>query len=60
MIKVLKKKNITRIQAITLQKNKPSIYSLKKCGFKLEGNLRKYYFSKKTKKYYDATILSKV
>jgi [ribosomal protein S5]-alanine N-acetyltransferase len=60
IIKILKKNKIVRIQAVTSQSNKPSILGLKKNGFKVEGILRKYYFSKKTKKNYNAVILSKV
>tara|TARA_B100000959_G_scaffold278412_1_gene336705 strand:+ start:2287 stop:2823 length:537 start_codon:yes stop_codon:yes gene_type:complete len=58
MIKVLLKKKIVRIQAITSIRNKASINGLKKCGFKIEGTLRKYYKSIRNKKSYNALILS--
>ena len=60
MIKELFKKKIARIQAITSVNNKASINGLIKCGFKIEGTLRKYYKSITTKKSYNALILSKI
>ncbi len=59
-VKLLRNKKIVRIQAVTAQKNIASIIGLKKCGFKIEGILNKYYFSQKRKKYYNGVILSKV
>lgn len=59
IINILKKKKIARIQAVTSIYNKPSIMGLKKCGFKREGILKKYYYNKLKKKYFNAVILSK-
>ena len=57
--KILEKfKRFKRFSAITRKDNLPSVKGLKKLKFKKEGILRSYYFDLKTKKYYDAMILS--
>jgi RimJ/RimL family protein N-acetyltransferase len=57
--KILEKfKRIKRFFVITRKDNLPSINGLKKLKFKEEGILKSYYYDLKTKKYYDAMILS--
>jgi len=57
--KILEKfKKIKRFSAITRKDNKRSVEGLKKLKFKEEGVLKSYYYDLKTKKYYDALILS--
>ena len=57
--KILEKfKNIKRFEAITRSDNLSSIFGLKKLKFKKEGVLKSYYYDLKTKKFYDAVILS--
>lgn len=57
--KILEKfKNFKRFSAITRVDNYPSINGLKKLKFKEEGVLNSYYYDLKTKKYYDAVMLS--
>jgi RimJ/RimL family protein N-acetyltransferase len=57
--KIIKKfKNIKRFSAITRADNIKSINSLKKLKFRKEGILNSYYYDLKTKKYYNAVILS--
>ena len=57
--KILEKfKKIKRFSAITRKDNKPSVEGLKKLKFKQEGVLKSYYYDLKTKRYYDALILS--
>ena len=59
--KILKKFNkFNRFSAITRKDNLSSIRGLKRLKFKKEGVLREYYFDLKTKKYYDAIILSHI
>ena len=59
--KILDKfKNIKRFSAITRIDNVPSIKGLKRLRFKKEGILKSYYYDLKTKKYYDAIILSHI
>lgn len=53
---ILKKNRFLRCQAVTSKKNLPSINGLKRCGFKIEGVMKKYYASKK--KNFDAVILA--
>ena len=60
-LSILKKfKKFNRFSAITRKDNLSSIRGLKRLKFKKEGVLRKYYFDLKTKKYYDAIILSHI
>ena len=60
MLKIILKKNkFLRCQAITSKKNLSSINGLKKCGFKIEGIMKKFYFSDKKNKNSDAIILAK-
>jgi RimJ/RimL family protein N-acetyltransferase len=57
--KIIKKfKNIKRFSAITRADNIRSVNGLKKLKFKKEGILNLYYYDLKTKKYYNAVILS--
>ena len=57
--KILEKfKNFKRFSAITRVDNYPSINGLKKLKFIEEGVLNSYYYDLKTKKYYDAVMLS--
>ena len=56
---ILKKNKFLRCQAITSKKNLSSINGLKKCGFKIEGIMKKFYFSDKKNKNSDAIILAK-
>jgi len=51
-------KKIKRFSAITRKDNKPSVKGLESLKFKKEGLLKSYYYDLKTKKYYDALILS--
>tara|TARA_B100000780_G_C20938797_1_gene374381 strand:+ start:127 stop:639 length:513 start_codon:yes stop_codon:yes gene_type:complete len=51
-------KRFKRFSAITRKDNLPSIKGLKRLKFKEEGILKSYYYDLKTKKYYDAMILS--
>jgi len=57
--KIIKKfKNIKRFSAITRTDNIGSVNGLKKLKFRKEGILNSYYYDLKTKKYYNAVILS--
>jgi len=57
--KILQKfKRFKRFSAITRKDNLSSVKGLQKLKFKKEGILRSYYYDLKTKKYYDALILS--
>lgn len=57
--KIIEKfKRFKRFSAITRKDNLPSVKGLKKLKFKQEGILKSYYYDLKTKKYYDALILS--
>lgn len=57
--KILEKfKRFKRFSAITRKDNLSSVKGLQKLKFKKEGTLRSYYYDLKTKKYYDALILS--
>jgi|TARA_B110000483_G_scaffold173453_1_gene205290 RimJ/RimL family protein N-acetyltransferase len=57
--KILEKfKRFKRFSAITRKDNLASVKGLKKLKFKEEGILKAYYFDLKSKKYYDAMILS--
>lgn len=58
--KIISKKRFIRCQVITAKSNKPSLYALKKCGFNVEGTLKKYYYSDAKKKHFDAILLSKI
>ena len=51
-------KRFKRFSAITRKDNLPSIKGLKRLKFKEEGIFKSYYYDLKTKKYYDAMILS--
>ena len=57
--KLLEKfKKIKRFSALTRKDNIASIKGLKRLKFKEEGTLRSFYYDLKSKKYYDALILS--
>ena len=56
---VLKKNKFLRCQAITSINNNSSIRTLIKCGFKKEGQLKKFLRNNKQKKNFDAVILAK-
>lgn len=57
--KILEKfKNFKRFSATTRSDNYSSINGLKRLKFKKEGKLNSYYYDLKTKKYFDAIILS--
>jgi RimJ/RimL family protein N-acetyltransferase len=59
--KILEKfKSIKRFFAITRIDNHSSVQGLKRLKFKEEGCLNSYYYDLKSKKYYDAIILSRI
>ena len=57
---IICKNRFIRCQVFTAKSNRASLFALKKCGFKLEGTLEKYYYNNVKKKHFDALILSKI